>query len=171
MSKLIVSFLFACVYCNAKSQDTITHKSFYKNQLFLSIGAPSIYTGISFERLVINKSNLKILPRVGLGFNIFRPSLGKEYDIHTGLTILYGKNIHFIETGCGLIHYLINQYDYAKEDNYIHYKSIAYCLLGYRLNFSGNSLAMKIAITPIFVMNKDKWTFFPLAEIGIGYRI
>jgi hypothetical protein len=59
-----------------------------KNQLYILAGAPSIYAGFSYEYLVHDSKRFKLHPRAGFGLNIFKPSLGKEFDFHLGITEL-----------------------------------------------------------------------------------
>lgn len=77
--------------------------------------------GFSYEHLVYQKNNFQILPRAGFGLNIFKPSMGHEFDIHTGIAILYGKNGGKMELGFGLIHYLFQEYDLNSESNKLQY--------------------------------------------------
>jgi len=114
---------------------------------------------------------MQILPRIGIGMNIFKPSLGHECNFHTGVTILYGNRRHFAETGTGIIHYFLQQYHFRTETDHTIWKPVYYGLAGYRFGFTKKPLALKIAITPIFIPNSDNWIIFPLAEIGIAYRI
>jgi len=147
-------------------KDSVTDK----NHIYLSVGAPSIYAGISYERQIFQKGKLILMSDLGLGLNIFNPSFGKEFNIQTGVTTLFGNGKHKAEFGLGLIHYFLNQSDLVTELNFYSYKPILYGLVGYRYQFENIPFGLKIGITPIFVLNKDKLTFFPLAEIGVGYR-
>jgi len=70
----------------------------------------------------------------------------------------------------GTIHYLLNQTEIAGYSHSVEYKFGIYGIVGYRYNFAKNPLSFKIAITPVFFANSDKWVFFPLAEIGTGLR-
>jgi len=165
---LVLIILFLASVVNA--QDPKSYGTSEKNQFFLLAGAPAIYSGISYERLVFDIGKIEILPRIGFGLNIFKPSLGKEFDFHLGLTAIYGNN-HNLETGIGSIHYLLNQTDIVHETNYVDYKFGIYGLIGYRYYFKRNPFAFKIGFTPVFFANSDKWVFFPFAEIGIGCRL
>ncbi|MCX6227448.1 MAG: hypothetical protein NTV01_22390 [Bacteroidia bacterium] len=153
-----------------KSQSSISDNKIKKNQVYLLGGAPSLYSGFSYERIVFNKSDFTILPRTGFGINIFIPSFGKEFNINFGITMLYGK-IHKLEIGFGTIHYLLSQADISKQTNYFEYKFLIYGLIGYRYYFRRNPLSLKIGFTPVIVANPDKWTLFPMAEIGVGFRM
>ena len=106
-----------------------------KNNILLSFGAPAIYAGLSYERLVFQNENFEILPRAGFGINIFKPSLGKEFNLHTGITVLYGKKSGKLEAGAGLIHYFMQQYDLESEQNSLKYKPVIYGVIGYRYDF------------------------------------
>ena len=168
--KIPFIFIFIILFTSLFSQvnkDTLTSKKHF----FINTGAPSMYTGISYERLVYCKNKFDLLPRIGMGFNIFKPSLGKEFNFQTGITTLYGGIRHKAERGLGVIHYFVNQYDFEREKNGYQYNAILYGLIGYRFSFKKNPLSLKLAFTPIFVINSDIWTFFPLAEFGIGFRI
>jgi hypothetical protein len=81
-----------------------------KNNIFLSFGVPAIYAGLSYERLLFQKGSFQILPRAGLGINILKPSLGKEFDMHTGITALYGKKSGKLEVGLGIMHYFMQHH-------------------------------------------------------------
>jgi len=164
---LIVPFLLLSVLAN--SQSFKSGKAIKQNQIFILAGAPAIYAGCSYEYLVFNSHKVKVLPRAGLGLNIFKPSFGKEFDFHLGVTGLYGNN-HNLEVGLGTIHYLLNQTEIAGYSHSVEYKFGIYGIVGYRYNFAKNPLSFKIAITPVFFANSDKWVFFPLAEIGTGLR-
>lgn len=165
---LVLIILYRDSVVNA--QDLKSYGPGEKNHFFLLAGAPAIYSGISYERLVFDTGKIEILPRIGFGLNIFKPSLGKEFDFHLGITASYG-NYHNLETGIGTIHYLLNQTDIVTETNYKDYKFGIYGLIGYRYYFKRNPLAFKIGFTPLLFANSDKWVFFPLAEIGIGFRL
>ena len=148
-------------------QDTVKREKY----LYLSAGAPTIYAGMSYEHQMYQFKNILILPRVGFGMNIFKPSFGKEYNFHTGITTLTGNQKHKLEVGIGLIHYLMQQFDFDNDKNTIKYKPIIYSLLGYRYNMINKPISLKIAFTPIIALNKDTNTFFPLIDIGIGMKI
>jgi len=164
---LIVTFLFSPLL--ADSQTLKPEKNTKKNQIFVLAGAPAIYAGFSYEYLVFNSHKIKILPRTGLGLNIFKPSFGKEFNFHLGISGLYG-NRHNLETGFGTIHYLLNQTEIENSSVSVSYKLGIYGILGYRYIFANNPVSLKIAVTPVFFANSDRWVFFPLAEIGAGIR-
>jgi len=164
---IIVPFLLLSVLAN--SQNLKSGKATKQNHIFILAGAPAIYAGASYEYLVFNSHKVKVLPRAGFGLNIFKPSFGKEFDFHLGVTGLYGNN-HNLEAGIGTIHYLINQTEIENNSYSIEYKFGIYGILGYRYNFVKNPISLKIAITPVLFANSDKWVFFPLAEIGAGLR-
>ncbi len=163
---IIFSLLLNMNMFSQTSKDSVTDK----NHIYLSVGAPSMYAGISYERQIYQKGKLSFMTDLGLGFNIFNPSFGKEFNIQTGVTTLIGNSNHKAEFGLGFIHYFLNQTDIVTDLNFYSYKPILYGLVGYRYQFEHIPIGLKIGITPIFVLNKDKLTFFPLAEIGIGYR-
>jgi len=163
----IIPLLLLSIIANSQVQNP--ESKIKKSQFYLLAGAPSIYAGFSYEYLVLDSKRFKLLPRAGFGLNIFKPSLGKEYDFHIGITGLYG-NHHNLETGFGTIHYLLNQTNIKNNTKSIDYKFGLYGLIGYRYFFPNNPLSLKIAITPVVFANPDKWVFFPLAEIGVGLR-
>jgi hypothetical protein len=150
-----------------RSQDSIPVLKRPKNQVYVSAGAPAIFAGFTYERLVYESGKLGIYPRAGIGLNIFRPSFGKEFDIHTGVTFLYG-NKSDIETGLGLIHYFMNQTDITNGASHPQYKLGFYSLTGCRYRFTKIPLSIKIAFVPLCFLNKDRITIFPMAEIGAG---
>lgn len=153
-----------------RSQHPLFEKKIQKNQFFAIAGAPAFYTGLSYERLIFKSENLKILPRAGLGLNIFKPSLGKEFSLHLGVTALYGNN-HNIEAGFGTVHYLLNQRDIIRETDFVQYKFGLYGLIAYRYYLKKSPFAFKFGIVPVIFANRDRWVSFPLAEIGIGFRL
>ena len=126
---------------------------------------------MSYERLVFQDENFKILPRAGFGINIFKPSLGKEFNMLTGITALYGKKPGKLELGLGLIHYFMQQYNLESDQNYHKYKPVFYGVIGYRYDFKKNPVFFKFGVSPILVLNKDNKVFFPLIDLGIGLRI
>jgi hypothetical protein len=153
------------------AQPARSYSSSGKNNIFISIGAPAIYSGLSYERLVFQKGSFRILSRTGLGINIFKPSLGREFNMHTGISALYGKKSDKLEVGLGIIHYFMQQYDLEKEHNYHKYKPVLYGVIGYRHDFKKNPVSLKLGVAPILVLNKDNNVFFPLIDLGIGLRI
>jgi hypothetical protein len=153
------------------AQPARTYNSSGKNNIFISFGAPAMYSGLSYERLVFQKGSFQILPRAGLGINIFKPSLGKEFDMHTGITALYGKKLSKLELGLGLIHYFMQQYNMESEQNYHKYKPILYGVIGYRYDFKKNPVSFKFGISPVIFLNDDNNVLFPLIDLGIGLRI
>ncbi len=169
--KIYITLIIAALLINSlglKAQEDSLKREKY---LYLSAGAPTIYVGLSYEHQIYQYKNSSILPRVGFGMNIFNPSFGKEYNFHTGITSLTGNKKHKLEIGIGLIHYLMQQYNFENKENGIEYKPIIYSLLGYRYNMANKPISLKIAFTPIIVLNKDNNTFFPLIDIGIGMKI
>lgn len=153
-----------------KGQDLRLKDKSDKNHFFLLAGAHSIYSGLSYERLILKRRKIEILPRIGFGLNFFKPSIGKEFNLHFGITSLYGGN-HKIETGIGIINYLLYQEDIAKHENYYDYRLAFYGSVGYRYYFKNNPITIKLGFTPVIILNKDLLVFFPLAEIGIGIRL
>jgi hypothetical protein len=65
----------------------------------------------------------------------------------------------------------MENYDFEMEKNKLKYKLILYGLIGYRFEFKNNPTTIKIGITPVLVFNKDNKVFFPLAELGFGFRL
>ncbi|MEI7423939.1 MAG: hypothetical protein WCK18_17690 [Prolixibacteraceae bacterium] len=171
MKKCLCILFLVAHLCSANAQSTNTETLSQKSYLFFSMGAPAMFCGISFENLLYEKNKIHILPRVGIGFNILKPSLGHEFDLHTGLTMLYGKKSRNLEMGFGLIHYILQQYDFVSETNKHQYKPILYGIIGYRYNFHKNPLSLKLGISPVLVLIKDNKVFFPLLDLGIGVKI
>jgi hypothetical protein len=153
------------------AQPARTYDSSGKNNIFISFGVPALYSGLSYERLVFHKGSIRILLRTGLGINIFKPSLGREFNIHTGVSALYGKKSGKLEVGLGIIHYFMQQYNLISEQSYHKYKPSLYGVIGYRYDFKKNPVSLKLGVAPILVLNKDNNVFFPLIDIGIGLRI
>jgi hypothetical protein len=91
MMKIVISILLIITGCNAMAQNGQPDSLKSKNYVYLSVGAPVLFCGFSYERLIYQKRIIQILPRAGFGLNIFRPSLGHEFDFHTGMTVLFGK--------------------------------------------------------------------------------
>lgn len=138
-----------------------------KHSLFLLAGAPAIYAGVSYEFLAQESGRIKLLPRGGAGLNIFRPSLGKEFDLHAGITFLYGHP-HAFEAGMGTLHYFLHQSETADGVSKTQYRFGIYWLAGYRYSFNKAPLSLKVAVTPVLFFNPDRPVLFPLAEIGAG---
>jgi hypothetical protein len=153
------------------AQAGLPHNPARKNNIFISFGAPAIYAGLSYEHLVFQDENFEILPRAGLGINIFKPSLGREFDLHTGITALYGKKLSKLELGLGLIHYFMQQYNLESEQNYHKYKPILYGVIGYRYDFKKSPVSLKLGISPVLFLNSDNKVFFPMIDLGMGIRI
>lgn len=162
-------FLFFGSSLNARNicSDTISNESY----VYLSVGAPAMYGGFSYEHLVYQKNNIQILPRAGFGLNLLKPSLGREFNLHTGITILNGKNEGKVELGFGIIHYLFQEYDFNSESNKLQYRPILYGIIGYRYTFNKRPVSLKFGIAPILELNKDSKVFFPLIDFGIGIKL
>lgn len=167
---IILSTIFFIRISEIKAQEPSPGISEKKNQFFLLAGAPAIYSGLSYERILLIKNKFTILPRAGFGLNIFRPSLGKEFDFHLGITGLYGR-YHNLEIGFGTIHYLVNQSDISDMTHYYAYKFMIYGLAGYRYNFKRYPLSVKFGLTPVVISNFGRWVVFPFIETGLGFRI
>ena len=101
--------------------------------------------------------------------NFFKPSIGKEFNIITGLTVLYGVK-HKIETGLGLVHDFLPQYVFVNDKDYIKYKAIIYSVIGYMYQPKTKGLIVKASITPTLTINPDNLFFYPFVEIGLGYK-
>jgi hypothetical protein len=167
---IVLILPFLSISLALKSQDYRPESKIPRNSIFVIGGAPAFYAGLSYERLLLESGKFRFFPRAGLGLNIFKPSLGKEFSFHAGITALYGKK-HNLEAGIGTIHYLLSQTNMNGETDYIKYKFGLYGIIGYRYYLKKSPLAFKFGITPVFFANPDKWVFFPLVEIGIGFRI
>ncbi len=172
MRIIFLATLLAIICFNSISAQKIeSANNAKKHNIQISVGAPAMYCGLTYEYLIRHVNKISILPRTGVGLNIFKPSFGKEFNIHTGITTLYGNKPGKLEFGLGLIHYFAENYDLEMEKNKLKYKPILYGLIGYRYEFKNNPVTLKFGITPIVVFNKDKEVFFPLAELGFGFRL
>jgi hypothetical protein len=167
----IFTFLAIISLNSISAQNTDTVFMERKHNIHFSVGAPAMYCGLTYEYMFRHLNKITILTRTGVGLNIFKPSIGKEFDIHTGITVLYGNKPSKLELGLGLIHYFMENYDFEMEKNKLKYKLILYGLIGYRFEFKNNPTTIKIGITPVLVFNKDNKVFFPLAELGFGFRL
>lgn len=142
-----------------------------KHHIQITFGAPAMYCGLNYEYSLSPINKITLLPRTGVGFNIFNPSFGNEFNIHTGITMLFGNKPGKPEFGLGFIHYFMENYDFESEKNNLKYKPILYGLIAYRYEFENNPVSLKFGITPIVVFNQDRKVFFPLAELGFGFRV
>jgi len=140
------------------------------HNIYAAFGAPSFYASLNYEIKVLEKSGFAILPRIGVGFNFFQPSVGDEWNLNTGVTGLYGEKRSKIEASLGVVHQLYPSYSYGQEKDITKYKPIIYSGLGYRFQ-PEKGIIFKFLITPTFTINPDKWVFFPYAEIGLGYAL
>lgn len=169
MRNILITAILTIICLNALSaQNTDSTLVERKHNIHISVGAPAMFIGLSYEYMYSHVNKITILPRTGVGFNIFKPSIGNEFDIHTGITILYGNKPSKLELGLGFVHYFMENYDFETEKNK---KPILYGLIGYRYEFKNSPMTLKLGITPILVFNKDKKVFFPLAELGFGVRL
>jgi hypothetical protein len=171
MKKYICLLLSYLLICTVNAQNSKIDTISQSNYIYLSFGAPAIYCGISYEHIIYQKNKVQILPRAGIGFNFLKPSLGNEFDLHTGITLLYGKKAGKMEMSMGFIHYFVGNYDLEIEKNTFNYKPILYGVIGYRYEFKNIPIILKFGITPVLVFNKDRKVFFPLAEFGFGYKL
>lgn len=137
--------------------------------IYAAFGSPSLYSSVNYEISVFERSNYTLLPRVGIGFNIFQPSVGKEWNLNSGITGLYGKKKSKIEATLGWVHQLYPSYSYEQGKDVTKYKRIIYTGVGYRYQPQKKGIMFKFLITPTITLNPDKWEFFPLAELGLGY--
>jgi hypothetical protein len=171
MKILLITLLLISISINKIfAQDIKNNLDEEKHTVLMSVGAPVMYLGLTYEYKAAQINKIKILPRTGIGFNIFQPSLGSDFTIHAGIGILYGNKTSKLEIGLGLINYFTESYDFINEKNTLKYKAILYEIIAFRYELKKNPLMFKIGITPILIFNKDKNVFIPLAEIGIGYR-
>lgn len=153
------------------AQEQPKNKSTNKHFTYLAVGSPSLYISVNYEVEVWKINNLSLQPRVGVGFNVFKPSLGNEYNLNTGLSAIYGKNAHKIEVALGMVHILYSQYSYEDEKDRVKYKPVLYSGIGYRFQPQNKRIMFKCMFTPTFTLNADKATFFPYLELGIGYAL
>jgi len=51
-----------------------------------------MYSGLSYEYMIRNVNKITLLLCTGVGFNIFNPSFGKEFNIYTGITVFMAIN-------------------------------------------------------------------------------
>jgi hypothetical protein len=135
---------------------------------YAALGSPSLYGSVNYELSVFERSSITLLPRVGLGFNFFQPSVGEEWNLNTGVTGLYGKKKGKLEATVGLVHQVYPSYVFDRQLNEVRYKGIIYGGVGYRYQPT-KGVMFKVLFTPTFTVNSDKWVFYPYAELGIGY--
>lgn len=164
-------FLVLICFSSINAQNIDSNSAEKKHNIQISFGAPAMYCGLTYEYMISHKNKITILPRTGVGLNIFKLSLGNEFDIHTGITVLHGNKSSKLELGLGLIHYFMENYNLEIEKNKLKYKPILYGLIGYRYEFKNNPTTIKFGITPVVVFNKNKKVFFPLAELGFGFKL
>ena len=82
MKTLLLLFFvvfFSVVQAQNRSSDTPAQDSY----AYLTIGAPAMYGGISYEHVVYQRNSLQLLPRAGIEMNQFQPSAGHEFNMHT----------------------------------------------------------------------------------------
>ena len=151
-----------------QSQDTEASEA-RQHVGYLSLGSPALYASLNYELALLERSGFALLPRVGLGFNFFQPSLGQEWNLATGVTGLYGKKRSKLELALGFVHQLTPSYSFEQNRDVLQYKAILYTGVGYRYQPQDQGVLFKILITPTFTINADQWVFFPYAELAVGY--
>ena len=160
MIKRALFFIFFVAYFSNylfAQTDTL----FCKNSVFLELfGSSGLVYNVGYERIFIQKENMKIGAAAGFQYNHF---WGEHWDnITSRINILIG-NKHFFETGIGVIYY----YSEIKDNIFFPLR------LGYRFQKNSQGLYYKVAFTPL--LNKgytflgDPLYIIPWAGFTIGY--
>jgi hypothetical protein len=167
------SLLYICLlsFLHVAFGQEIEQERQFQHHIYAAFGSPSLYASVNYELNLVEKSDFTLLPRLGVGFNLFQPSTGKEWNVNTGITGLYGKKGSKMEASLGWVHQVYPSYGYEQEKDIAKYKGVVYTGLGYRYQPKTHGFMFKFLITPTFTINSGQWVFFPYVEIGLGYTI
>lgn len=155
-----------------------------KNSIFVELGGNSIYYSLNYNRILYQKSKLKISGSAG--FSIFQQSGGNQSSnispfwspmLPLEISAFWGKSNHHLEIGTGLTFYasraLIFNPDAA--NNFQEDKSLEAILplrIGYRYQKPEGGFFFRVGYTPgfnLFLSSEDSPKFHPLwGGISLG---
>ncbi len=98
MKKFLLLFLFAFIIIGAANAQSIP-TSVQKNTVFLELGGNGVYYSLNYDRILLAKTNWKLVGRVGA---MYHTHFAQRAAIPLELSYLRGRKNHHLEFGLGV---------------------------------------------------------------------
>jgi hypothetical protein len=177
----ILTLFLVCISISyyGYSQNNIkpAKEPFAKNSIFVEFMGNSIFYGINYDRILIDKEKWKFTGRLGFSYQYYRSHQYSRFIIPSEFTFLFGKTRHFFETGLGVTY---DVYTAPKANNVIggevkHYGYI-FSRFGYRYQRPQGGFFFKAGLNVAGPLTKYSRYAFYYSEfiwvyggVGIGY--
>lgn len=136
----------------------------------------SLFYGINYDRILINKEKWKFTGRLGFAYFYLRYDKYSVFNFPSEFSFLIGKSRHFFETGLGITYYV----ETVSKEYYSNDKVAHYCYLlsrfGYRYQRPQGGLFLKVGVNLVSPLTDNaKYTFYYsefiwiYGGVGIGY--
>jgi len=166
---LILIFIFFISPVKGQEISKENNSVIAKNNVYASLGGPGIYFSLIYERIVLNDKKFSLGIKGGIGTGLSSVLFPDEFNFPIGVYFLYGKRNSHLDLSMNVTSYLLQQYDYTKDNNYKELRLLVVPSVSYRYQKPEGGFLLRAGFSPIININSITNSFVPWIDISIGW--
>jgi hypothetical protein len=171
MKRILIVLIIFSLFAHVKAQVTETGNTSpkVKNTVYASVGGPGIYFSLLYERQLYIRNKYSLGVKGGIGTAFSSVLFPHEFNFPIGVFFLYGKRNSRLDISLNMTNYLLEQYDYQKDQNTKELKLLLVPSVAYRFQKPDGGLVVRAGFSPVVNINSTTNTISPWFDIGVGW--
>lgn len=165
---LIILFISIAAIVNGQGNE-IERDSKITHVVQFTFGGAGVHYSVMYEALVFTTPSLSAGVKTGLGTSLSRALSPPEISIPVGGILLVGKGTSKLCIGLSFTGYLMGQYDYESNKNYLETQPLIIPSLAYRYQKKEGGLTFHAGLSPLIHVNTITPVYTPWVDLGVGY--